>query len=217
MKIKYLALFIASFASCLFSEEDIQRISEAFGHIICKNLKRIDVEFDMALVIKGIQDGVMEKEPPMTEKECIQALELVQEKRFMAQSQENLKQAVTFLADNADAEGVRSLEGGKVQYRIIKQGNGKAVKPHFVPLLRYTIKKLDGLIIGPPEEEPVSLDETISGLKAGLIGMKEGEERILYIHPDLAYGQNGALCVPPNLLLVVEIEILKANTKFDRE
>lgn len=213
MKMKHLVPLILFFSSSLRAEEEIQRISEAFGHIISKNLKRIDVEFDMALVIKGMQDGALGKEAPMTEKECVQALELVQEKKLMAQGKENLSQADSFLAHNAKDEGVISLEGGKVQYRIIKQGNGKVVTPHDVPLIRHTIKKLDGLTLAPLEEELLSLDETIQGLKAGVIGMKEGEERILYIHPDLAFGQNVALCVPPNLLLVFEIEILKANTK----
>jgi peptidylprolyl isomerase len=209
MKNPFLLIFFLF--SSLFAEEDIQRISEALGHIICKNLKRIDVELDLALVIKGMQDGALEKEPPMTERECVQALELVQEKNLRAQSKENLVQADSFLARNANDEGICSLERGKVQYRIIKHGNGNTIKPHFVPLIRYTIKKLDGSAFGPPEEEPVSLDETIPGLKSGLIGMKEGEERILYIHPDLAYGQKGALCLPPNLLLVFEVEILKAD------
>lgn len=213
MKRRILALSIVSLLSSLFAEENIEQISEAFGHIISKNIKRIDVEFDMARVIKGMQDGVSEKEPPMTEKECLQALQMVQEKKLEEQSKENLRQAETFLADNVKEDGVSALEAGKVQYRIIKQGNGQEIKPHFVPLIRCAIKKLDGFSFGPPEEEPVSLDETIPGLKVGLIGMKEGEQRIFYIHPDLAYGEKGAFLLPPNLLLVFEIEILRANTK----
>ncbi len=139
MKMKNPVLLIFFLFSSLFADEDIRRISEAFGHIICKNLKRIDVELDMALVIKGMQDGAQEKEPPMTERECIQALELVQEKKLMAQSQENLIQADSFLAHNANDAGMCSLEGGKVQYRIIKPGNGPAIKPHFIPLIRYKV------------------------------------------------------------------------------
>jgi len=56
----------------------------------------------------------------------------------------------------------------------------------------------------------MSLDEIIPGLKSGLIGMKEGEKRTIYIHPDLAYGSAGYL--PPNSLLTFEIELVKANS-----
>ena len=42
--------------------------------------------------------------------------------------------------------------------------------------------------------------------------MKEGEKRVIYIHPDLAYGTYGSL--PPNSLLIFEIEVVKANTKL---
>ena len=56
----------------------------------------------------------------------------------------------------------------------------------------------------------LSLDEIIPGLKAGLVGMKEGEKRIVYVHPEMGYGTNGYL--PPNSLLTFEIEIVKANS-----
>ena len=49
----------------------------------------------------------------------------------------------------------------------------------------------------------------IPGLKSGIIGMKEGEKRTIYIHPDRAYGTQGYL--PPNSLLTFEIELIKAN------
>ncbi|CRH46510.1 peptidyl-prolyl cis-trans isomerase [Chlamydia trachomatis] len=39
--------------------------------------------------------------------------------------------------------------------------------------------------------------------------MKEGEVRVLYIHPDLAYGTAGQL--PPNSLLIFEVKLIEAN------
>ena len=57
MKRRIFALLIVALLSSLFAEEDMEQISEAFGHIISKNIKRIDVEFDMMRVIKGMQDG----------------------------------------------------------------------------------------------------------------------------------------------------------------
>ena len=59
------------------------------------------------------------------------------------------------------------------------------------------------------EEEKICLEEVIPGLRSGLVGMKEGEKRIVYIHPDFAYGTSG--CLPPNALLTFEVELVQAN------
>jgi peptidylprolyl isomerase len=189
---------------------EIAKISEAFGHIISKNLENIGVKFDMAQVVKGLQDAIAGKDAPMSEMECIQAIASAQAQVFKLQCAENLKRAETFLANNGKTDGVVSLEEGKVQYLITSEGTGAVVEDHFSPLVKYKGKHLDGAIFGESkEEESISLDEIIPGLKTALLGMKEGEKRTVYIHPDLAYGTTGYL--PPNSLLTFELEIIKAN------
>lgn len=189
---------------------EIAKISEAFGHLIGKNLENIGVEFDIAQVIKGLQDESAGKSSPMSEMECVQAIASIQEKIFKEQSAENLRRAETFLSENNKKKEVVSLEEGKVQYQIDAQGKGALVESHFSPLVRYTGKYLDGSVFTTSQEgELIALDEIIPGLKAGLIGMKEGEKRTVFIHPDLAYGSNGYL--QPNSLLTFEVEILEAN------
>ncbi|MBY0529202.1 MAG: FKBP-type peptidyl-prolyl cis-trans isomerase [Rhabdochlamydiaceae bacterium] len=189
---------------------DISKISEAFGHMIGKNLDNIGVEFDIAQVIKGLQDASAGKNSPMSEAECIQAISAVQEKLFKDQALSNLAEADQFLSENTKSSNIVSLENGKVQYKIEQAGSGASVEDHFAPLIRYTGKYLNGTVFGEAkEEEKISLDEIIPGLKAGLIGMKEGEKRTVYIHPDFAYGTSGYL--PPNSLLTFEIEVVKAN------
>ncbi len=224
-QVKFLCLLSVFSFSMLFAAEkevaqttpqpaaelaDIAKISEAFGHVIGKNLENIGVKFDMAQVIKGLQDAANGKDSPMSEMECIQAIASVQEKVFKEQCVENLKRAETFLAENSKHDGIVSLEEGKVQYVVSEKGNGAEVEAHFSPLIRYTGKYLDGSVFGSSkEEEMISLDEIIPGLKAGLLGMREGEKRTVYIHPDFAYGTNGYL--PPNSLLTFDVEVVKAN------
>jgi peptidylprolyl isomerase len=192
------------------NERDISRISEAFGHLIGKNIDNLGVKFDLQHLIKGLQDAAAGIDSPMTEAECVEALTAAQEIAFKEQASDNLKKAETFLSQNAKEKGVVEIEKGKVQYKIEKAGEGSEVQEHDSPLIRYCGKFLDGSAFGSSkEDEMVSLDETIPGLKSGLIGMKEGEKRILYIHPDLGYGTQGYL--PPNTLLTFEVEIVKAN------
>jgi peptidylprolyl isomerase len=200
----------AQSAAVISQPVEITRLSEAFGHVIGKNLENIGVKFDMTQVIKGLQDAMAGKESPMSEMECIQAIASVQEKIFKEQCAENLKRAEAFLADNVKSEGIVAIEDGKVQYRTLEKGAGAEVESHFSPQIRYTGKYLDGSVFGASkEEETISLDEIIPGLKAGLLGLQEGGKRTIYIHPDLAYGTNGYL--PPNSLLTFDVEIVKAN------
>jgi len=189
---------------------EVAQVSEAFGHLIGKNLQNIGMKFDVAQVVKGLQDSLAGKESPMSEMECIQALTAAQEKAFKEQSHDNLKKAEGFLQDNAKTAGITSLENGKVQFRIDQEGKGTPLESHYSPLIRYTGKFLDGTVFSASkEEEKICLEEVIPGLRAGLIGMKEGERRVVYIHPDFAYGTSG--CLPPNALLTFEVELVQAN------
>ncbi|HSW86243.1 MAG TPA: FKBP-type peptidyl-prolyl cis-trans isomerase [Rhabdochlamydiaceae bacterium] len=189
---------------------DVAKISEAFGHLIGKNIETLGFQFDIGQVVKGLQDSAVGKESPMNEMECVQAISEAQEAVFKKQAAENLIKADEFLAKNAKEKGVVVLEEGKLQYKLEKKGEGAEVQSHYSPLIRYTGKFLDGTVFGSSkEDESISLDETIPGISKGLVGMKEGEKRTIYIHPDLGYGATGHL--PPNSLLAFEVEIVKAQ------
>jgi peptidylprolyl isomerase len=206
----------AEAAAPVATAADIAKISEAFGHVIGKNLETIGVKFDVAQIIKGLQDCVAGKDSPMTEMECIQAIASAQEIVFKQQCAENLARAEVFLTENKKSTDVVILEEGKVQYKVTEPGTGSAVESHFSPLIKYCGKHLDGSVFGSSkEEEMISLDEVIPGLKAGLLGMREGEKRTVYIHPEMAYGTNGYL--PPNSLLTFEVEVVKANAPIVKE
>lgn len=189
---------------------EVSEVSEALGHLIGKNLETMGVDFDLECVVRGIQNAASGKQSPMSESETIEAITLAQESAFNKKAEENLKCAESFLEKNASAKKVVSLEDGKVQYKIEKRGKGTTVQPHDNPKIRYVGRYLDGSVFGESQnEEVISLDETIQGFQKGLVGMKEGEKRTLFIHPEYGYGTQGFL--PPNSLLTFEIEVVEAN------
>lgn len=191
-------------------KKEIAKMSEAFGHLIGKNLESMGVQLDIQAVVKGLKDASAGKTSPMTEMECIQAITAAQESAFAENASKNLTLAEEFLAKNSKNAGIVQCDEGKVQYKIEKDGTGEELKSGDSPLIQYVGKFLDGSVFGSSKEaEPLPLDEVIPGLKAGLLGMKEGEKRTIFIHPDLAYGTKGAL--PPNSLLTFEIEMIKAQ------
>ena len=49
----------------------------------------------------------------------------------------------------------------------------------------------------------------IPGFREGVIGMREGETRRIYVHPEMAYGVTGE--VPPNSLLIFDVEVTDAG------
>jgi peptidylprolyl isomerase len=196
--------------------EKIALISEAFGHIIAKHIESLEVDFDFTHIVKGLQDAGLGKESPMSETECIEAITKSRETRFNELAKINLDLANAFMKKNQIEPNVSVIEEGKLHFRIEKEGEGDSVQEGYSPVIRYTGKFIDGTIFGASKgEDLVTLDETIPGFGKGLLGMKEGEKRTLYIHPDLAYGTMGQL--PPNSLLLFEIELVKANSELPKE
>jgi len=211
---RFYSLLLASLLSLSLiaseNQKEVGKVSEAFGHLIGKNIDTIGIDFDMELVMKGLRDASMGKTSPMTEEECIGAISSAQESAFKHKAEANLKNAEEFLKGNAKQKNIVSIADGKIQYKIEKKGKGQEVEPNSSPVIHYVGKYLDGTVFGESsEDEVISLDGTIQGFQKGLVGMKEGETRTLYIHPELGYGTQGYL--PPNSLLTFEIEIVKAN------
>lgn len=201
-------------------EIDLKLVSEAFGHFIGKNLNSSPgISFDLEAIIKGMRNGASGKPSPMSEKEYEAAMQKLQERAFERLSSDNLKAANEFMKKNSTAEGIVEVEPGKLQYLLLEKGTGPKVEAHSSPLIHYTGKFLDGKVFGSSQEVggpiTIPLDQTIPGFSKGLLGMQEGEKRRLFIHPDLGYGTLGNL--PPNALLIFDIEIIKADSQEEKK
>lgn len=200
-------------ADTAFTHEEMLKLSEAFGNFIGKNLNNPGVKFDLDSVVKGIRNGASGAPSPMSDQEYEKMMVKLQENAYKQLSEDNLKAANDFLVKNKNAEGVIEIEPGKLQYQVLEQGTGPAVETGNTPQIKYMGKYLDGTVFGNSDETggpiTVPLNQTIEGLARGLIGMKEGEKRRLFVHPDLGYGTMGQL--PPNAMLIFDIELVKAN------
>ena len=196
----------------LFSKANVQKLSESLGHFIYKSLDNPLMKLDYEAVIKGLKDAKSGKTAPMTEQEYEEMLQKIQEISFEEMSKTNLQEANQFLEKNKSKKNILSLEDGKLQYEIVQPGKGdELVTEKSSVSIHYDGKYLNGKSFGSSVEgqEPITivLTQTIPGFKKGMLGMKVGEKRRLYIHPDLGYGTCGQLL--PNALLVFDVEVLK--------
>ncbi len=196
------------------SNEDMQKISEAFGHFIGRNINIPGIKFDLESVIKGIRDGAQGKPAPLSEKEYEEQMLKLQRVAIKAVADKNLKAADEFMEKNKTVPNIIIAEPGKLQYLVLEQGHGPVVEADGNPLINYKGTLLDGTVFGSSEEvgNPITLplSQTIPGFSRGIQGMKEGEKRRLFIHPDLGYGTNGHF--PPNSLLIFDVEVVKASS-----
>jgi peptidylprolyl isomerase len=196
------------------AEISVERLSEMLGHLVGSNLKGPGFALDAEAIIRGVRSGVAGGEAPMSLEEYQQGLIQLHSLAFETQATENLREAEAFLAANRLHDGIVELEPGRLQYCIVQEGNGPAVQTGATPLIHYTGRYPDGSVFGTSTEgEPVTmaLEHAIPGFAQGVVGMKEGEKRLVFLHPDLGYGTAGELA--PNSALVFEIEVLKAETR----
>jgi FKBP-type peptidyl-prolyl cis-trans isomerase len=125
----------------------------------------------------------------------------------------NLAAAKTFLLANGRAAGVVTLPSG-LEYKIVKSGPASAAHPAPTDEVKvnYEGKLLNGTVFDSSfaRGEPISfpLDRVIPGWTEGLQLMRPGDEWILYVPPELAYGAKTAGPIPPDSVLIFRVQLL---------
>ncbi len=106
-----------------------------------------------------------------------------------------------------------------LQYYDIVVGDGELaeagslVTVHYTGWLQESGRQLDSSVErGEPTEFPLGGGSVIPGWDEGISGMQVGGKRQLIIPPSLAFGEAGAGSIPPNSVLIFEIELLGTDT-----
>ena len=203
----------------LFAPASISKLSETYGHLVYKSLENPVLKLDFDAVMRGLQNAKAGKPAPMNEQEYEETINQLQEYAYEDLSNRNLKDAEKFLLDNKKKDGVKELEAGKLQYLVLQNGTGAVVTDELMPTIKYSGQYLDGTVFGSSESSggplSISLKQTIPGFREGILGMKVGEKRRIFIHPELGYGTSGQLL--PNSLLIFDVEVtdVKPEPKED--
>ncbi len=106
--------------------------------------------------------------------------------------------------------------GSGLKYADLTEGDGAEVEAGQQVAVHYTGWLEDNTIFDSsigrqPFTLVVGQGQVIPGWDEGLQGMKVGGIRQLVIPPDLAYGESGSGSIPPNSVLIFEVEVVSAE------
>lgn len=132
------------------------------------------------------------------------------------QLNENLQDSENFLSSNLLQEGVTEIEPG-LQYSVISSGDPAAepaklsdtITAHFHGTLKDGAVFWSSVNMGEPLI--INLSQLIPGCQKAISMMRPGDKWNVFIHPDLAYGEEGRPTIPPNAALVFDIELIKVD------
>ena len=178
------------------------------------DMKREFIDVDPAIVAKGMQDAILGNKLLISDQEAKEVVatyqkERAEEKRKLAEK--NRQEGAAFLAENKKKTGVKTLPSG-LQYKVIKEGTGKTPKATDTVVARFKGTLISGTEFASSYQrnEPATLpvNGVMPGWTEALQLMKEGSKWQLFVPPKLAYGEQGAGPIGPNVTLIFEIELV---------
>lgn len=195
-------------------DSDVKKASYAIGQQIGGNLKQQNIDFDADALAQALKDASAGKND-MSKEDMQAAMMKLQEatmKKQQEQADKNSKGGKDFLEKNKTAAGVKTTASG-LQYIVVKEGSGAAptkddtVRVHYKGTLMSGEQFDSSYDRGQPAEFPVG--GVIPGWTEALQLMKVGGKAKLFIPPELAYGPSGRPGIPPNSVLVFEVELME--------
>ena len=201
----------------------MDKLSYALGLGIGRQLSQMGAnDLNVADLAQAVKDMIDGKEPQVPTAEAQQIVEDFfrrQEEKQRAEAAEKYKGAKSegekYLSENAKKEGVVTLPSG-LQYKVLKEGNGKSPKATDKVVCHYEGMLVDGTMFdssiqrGEPATFP--LNGVIAGWTEGLQLMKEGAKYRFFIPYQLGYGERGAgASIPPFAALVFDVELIEVK------
>ena len=203
--------------------DEKSRVSYAIGMMLGHNWQQQGLEVDPEIAARAIKDVQSGGATLLTQTEMQETLAAFQKEFKVKQQKMQAELAVTnkaagaaFLATNKNNPGVNALPDG-LQYIVITNGTGAMPAASDVVTVNYRGTLINGTEFdssykrGQPAQFPVG--GVIHGWTEALQKMNVGSKWKLFIPSELAYGENGQRGIPPNSVLIFEVELLAAQAQ----
>ena len=196
-------------------ESDEQRVSYGVGYNMGSSLgKQHDFNVDKNALKSGLEDGLSGSKTKISEADIQAAFTTVQQKAMAANTaaaEKNVAASAAFLAKNKTRSGVTTTASG-LQYEIVSRGKGPKPKASDTVEVHYHGTLVDGTVFDSSIErgEPATFQvgAVIKGWTEALQLMSVGDKWKLYIPPDLGYGPRPNGKIPPNSVLIFDVQLL---------
>jgi FKBP-type peptidyl-prolyl cis-trans isomerase FklB len=197
-----------------------QKLSYIVGINLAGQFERDGVNFDITAFQMAVEDVKNKIDSRLSQEEVQKTIatmqQQAQEKQQLAQeaqSEQNILQGQTYLAENAKKEGVLVTESG-LQYKEVTAGEGPMPTAEQTVVVHYKGTLTDGTVFdssyerGEPAEFPVT--GVIQGWVEALQLMNVGDKFELVIPSDLAYGTRGSgQTIGPDSTLLFDVELIE--------
>ncbi|MBQ4033246.1 MAG: FKBP-type peptidyl-prolyl cis-trans isomerase [Paludibacteraceae bacterium] len=192
----------------------MEKVSYALGLSIGNNLLSSGIkDVNLEKFSKGVSDVLKGANPEMSYDEAKKILDKFFKELAEKINSQNIAVGKAFLEKNKKEEGVIELPSG-LQYKVLKEGNGKKPKATDKVRCHYEGMLLDGTVfdssIKRGEPAVFGVNQVIQGWVEALQLMQEGSKWRLFIPSEMAYGARGAgNSIPPHATLIFDVELIE--------
>ncbi|MEM8524302.1 MAG: FKBP-type peptidyl-prolyl cis-trans isomerase [Bacteroidota bacterium] len=213
-KLSFLFLITLFTTTVMSAQKEMSKqdsISYSVGVMLANTLKQQGLsEVDLDVVMSGLKDAVSDQ-AKIDKGAAANMLDQFVRERQERMVQENLEKGQAFLAENAKKDSVKVLESG-LQYQVLREGQGVVPTSSDRVEVHYHGTLMDGTVFDSSVDrgQPASFGVTqvIKGWVEALQMMPTGSKWRLFIPADLAYGTRETGGIPPNSVLIFDVELL---------
>lgn len=194
-----------------------QQVSYGVGYNVGANVAAEgNLEADFDAIVAGLRDGLAQADARLDQQTLQAAFMSLQERAAaanLAAAEGNLTEAESWLEENAGRAEVTVTESG-LQYEVLESAaeDAPSPTPEDTVEVHYHGTLTDGTVFDSSIERGESISfpvsQVIDGWTEALQLMSIGDRWKLYIPPELGYGPGGAGEIPPNAVLIFEVELI---------
>lgn len=211
---------------------DVKKLSESYGHALGQSLINSGLGLDTDLVVKGLKSAVNGQAFPMSLPEYERNMAQLQNIASEFLKKANLEDANQFFEELKSEGSATMVEDGKIAYEkseVDATESGVVAKENATVLVIVSARLLDGrhFFTCPAADDKgesvhpltLPLDTAPPALAKGIIGMKENESRLLYVHPSACEGMADMFgdLLPPNALLIFDLQLVSADAPDEEQ
>lgn len=188
-------------------------IGYQYGQSLGNQTPGLDIETLAGAIVEGYKKQNSKMTPPEMEA-SLQKLFVAKRDELVQANAQRAQASAAFMQDSL-TKGFKATKAG-VAYREVATGKGAKPAASSKVTLRYKAllpdgSEVDSTLGKPDNSETFKFADLIPGLKEAVGLMPAGSRWNVLVPPELAYGPSGTAKVPPNALVIYDVELVKVQ------